>query len=184
MRTSSCSHPTACLCRNGQVHEARELVLPSSMAKYIRQLPLSATWYTVLSLQVYSFCQTLQRILESMLLIALTCRDMVDRKILAHFRAHTSPLLLLQFDASGTLLVTASVHGHTVNVYHISAASKRGEMGGALHLFRLSRGVTPAVIQAVAFSCDGRWLAVSSARVLPSLTPWLMIRPAPCCTLL
>lgn len=90
---------------------------------------------------------------------------MVDRSTLAHFRAHTSPLLLLQFDASGTLLVTASVHGHTVNIYHLAAPSRKGEVGSAVHLFRLCRGVTPAVIQGVAFSRSGRWLCVSSARV-------------------
>ncbi len=84
---------------------------------------------------------------------------------MAHFRAHTSPLLLLQFDASGTLLVTASVHGHTVNIYHLAAPHKRGEMGNAVHLFRLCRGMTPAVIQSIAFSRSGQWLCVSSARV-------------------
>lgn len=108
----------------------------------------------------------------------------MDRSTLAHFRAHTSALLLLQFDASGTLLVTASVHGHTVNVYHISAASKKGEMGSAVHLFRLNRGVTPAVIQGVAFSCSGHWLSVSSARVIdpsfpiPFPTPYPTLPPS------
>ena len=75
----------------------------------------------------------------------------------------------LRFDASGTLLVTASVHGHTVNVFHLSAppAGGGGKPGAALHLFRLSRGVTPAVIQDVGFSCSGEWLCVSSGRVSP-----------------
>lgn len=91
-------------------------------------------------------------------------RDLVSRTELAHFRAHTSPLMLLRFDGSGTLLVTASVHGHTVNVYHISP-SNSGSTGSAVHLFRLSRGVTPAVIQDAAFSQCGHWLCVSSARV-------------------
>ena len=100
------------------------------------------------------------------------CRDIVDRSTLAHFRAHTSPLLLLQFDASGTLLVTASVHGHTVNIYHLAAPSKRGEVGSAVHLFRLCRGMTPAVIQGVAFSRSGQWLCVSSARVGTTYLPF------------
>ena len=73
-----------------------------------------------------------------------------------------SPLLLLRFDGSGTLLVTASVHGHTVNIFHVAPGSPQGS---AAHLFRLSRGVTPAVIQDVGFSCSGQWLCVSSARV-------------------
>ena len=47
-------------------------------------------------------------------------RDVVSRAVVAHFRAHTAPLLVLQWDASGTLLVTASVHGHNVNVFQVS----------------------------------------------------------------
>ena len=80
-----------------------------------------------------------------------------------------SPLLLLRFDGSGTLLVTASVHGHTVNIFHVAPGSPQGS---AAHLFRLSRGVTPAVIQDVGFSCSGQWLCVSSARV--NAHPWLL----------
>jgi len=99
-------------------------------------------------------------------------RNMVSRSTLAHFRAHTSPLLLLRFDASGTLLVTASVHGHTINVFHLSSpAAGGGGAGSALHLFRLSRGMTSAVIQDVGFSCSGEWLCVSSARVNAPLSP-------------
>ena len=75
-------------------------------------------------------------------------RDVVTRRVLAHFRAHTSPLLLMAFDNSGTLLVTASVHGHSVNVFHIRPQHPREGGGAVLHLYHLSRGVTPAVIQA------------------------------------
>lgn len=46
-------------------------------------------------------------------------RDVVSRAVVAHFRAHTAPLLVLQWDASGTLLVTASVHGHHVNIFQV-----------------------------------------------------------------
>lgn len=46
-------------------------------------------------------------------------RDVVTRQVVAHFRAHTAPLLLLQFDGSGTLLVTASVHGHNINIFQV-----------------------------------------------------------------
>ena len=44
-------------------------------------------------------------------------RDVVTRQLLAHFRAHASPLSLLQFDPTGKLLVTASSHGHNINVF-------------------------------------------------------------------
>ena len=161
-------------------------------------------------------------------------RDVVSRAVVAHFRAHTAPLLVLQWDASGTLLVTASVHGHNVNVFQVSLSflcCAKGQMGykcfcssfsvwlsalhcggsqeswlsvdpaltimvicpvfwgtavvtrvamqvspgklgsngerlpgRAVHLLRLLRGLTPAVIQDVAFSACGTLLTVSSAR--------------------
>ncbi len=47
-------------------------------------------------------------------------RDVVTRQVVAHFRAHTAPLLLLQWDGSGTLLVTASVHGHNINIFQVA----------------------------------------------------------------
>ncbi len=98
-------------------------------------------------------------------------RDIVNRQLIAHFRAHTSPLLALQFDPSGTMLVTASLHGHNVHIFHIcprqcasdKPASQR-PTASAVHLFRLSRGVTPALIGDISFSQSGAWLAVSSAR--------------------
>lgn len=46
-------------------------------------------------------------------------RDVVSRGVVAHFRAHAAPLLALAWDASGTLLVTASVHGHSINVFQV-----------------------------------------------------------------
>lgn len=45
--------------------------------------------------------------------------DVVTKSIIAHFRAHTSPLAVVAFDPSGTLLVTASVCGHSLNVFHL-----------------------------------------------------------------
>lgn len=50
-------------------------------------------------------------------------RDVVTRQVVAHFRAHTAPLLLLRWDGSGTLLVTASVHGHNINIFQVHACS-------------------------------------------------------------
>ncbi|DBA69654.1 TPA: hypothetical protein ACH3X2_012712 [Trebouxia sp. C0005] len=99
-------------------------------------------------------------------------RDVVNRQLVAHFRAHTSPLLALQFDPSGTLLVTASLHGHNVHIFHIcpwhgTGAPKEGSarpLASAVHLYTLARGITPAVIRDLTFSRDGAWLGVSSAR--------------------
>ena len=99
-------------------------------------------------------------------------RDVVNRQLVTHFRAHTSPLLALQFDPSGTLLVTASLHGHNVHIFHIcpwhgTGAPREGSarpLASAVHLYRLARGVTPAVIRDLSFSGDGAWLGVTSAR--------------------
>jgi hypothetical protein len=52
-------------------------------------------------------------------------RDVVTRAVVAHFRAHTAPLLLLKWDGSGTLLVTASLHGHNINIFQVGAHSCR-----------------------------------------------------------
>lgn len=110
---------------------------------------------------------------ESLLVGTVMVRDVVNRQLVAHFRAHTSPLLALQFDPSGTLLVTASLHGHNIHVFHICPwqGTGRDQGGGsgrplasAVHLYRLARGVTPAVIRDISFSTDGSWLGVSSAR--------------------
>ena len=107
-------------------------------------------------------------------------RDVVNRQLVAHFRAHTSPLLALQFDPSGTLLVTASLHGHNVHIFHIcpwrgTGAPREGSarpLASAVHLYRLARGVTPAVIRDISFSTDGAWLGVSSARGTTHLFRW------------
>jgi len=82
-------------------------------------------------------------------------RDFVGKSILAQFRAHSSPLSALCFDPSGTLLVTASVHGHNLNVFRImpslgrngSSAAGSDENASYVHLYKLYRGLTNAVIK-------------------------------------
>ena len=77
-------------------------------------------------------------------------RDIVSKVVIAQFRAHKSPISALCFDPSGTLLVTASVQGHNINVFKIipgqpvnSSASDAG--ASYVHLYRLQRGFTNAV---------------------------------------
>nr|XP_024358119.1 autophagy-related protein 18h-like isoform X1 [Physcomitrium patens]XP_024358120.1 autophagy-related protein 18h-like isoform X1 [Physcomitrium patens]XP_024358121.1 autophagy-related protein 18h-like isoform X1 [Physcomitrium patens] len=99
-------------------------------------------------------------------------RDIVSKNVVAQFRAHSSPLSALAFDPSGTLLVTASVYGHNLNVFRLtppsSIAGGNGTGGDTstsfVHLYKLSRGVTNAVIQDITFSSDSHWIAVSSSR--------------------
>ncbi|KAJ7522205.1 hypothetical protein O6H91_18G001300 [Diphasiastrum complanatum] len=99
-------------------------------------------------------------------------QDVVDKNIVTQFRAHTSPLSSLCFDPSGTLLVTASVYGHNLNVFRLTPPA-RGHCGSTatgrgnpshVHLYKLYRGLTNAVIQDIAFSIDSHWIAVSSSR--------------------
>lgn len=108
-------------------------------------------------------------------------RDAASRLVVAHFRAHTSPLAALQFSPGGCLLATASTAGHSINVFRVvppppgsAAAADGGPSGGpsggsgaaghAVWLYRLYRGVTPAAIRGIAFAPDASWVAVSSGR--------------------
>jgi WD40 repeat protein len=76
-------------------------------------------------------------------------RDIVSKLLIVQFRAHTSPISALCFDPSGTLLVTASVHGQNINVFRIipppHGTSETGQIGTYVHLYKLQRGITNAV---------------------------------------
>ncbi|WOK91879.1 autophagy-related protein [Canna indica] len=96
-------------------------------------------------------------------------RDIVSRSVVVQFMAHKSPISALSFDPSGTLLVTASIHGHNINVFCIipspSASSEGTEAKGTcIHLYKLQRGITNAVIQDISFSDDSKWIMISSSR--------------------
>uniref|UniRef100_A0A5B7B4D3 Putative autophagy-related protein 18f isoform X1 n=1 Tax=Davidia involucrata TaxID=16924 RepID=A0A5B7B4D3_DAVIN len=96
-------------------------------------------------------------------------RDIVSKSVIAQFRAHKSPISSLCFDPSGTILVTASVQGHNINVFRIMpglSGSSCGSDSGAsyVHLYRLQRGFTNAVIQDISFSDDSHWIMISSSR--------------------
>lgn len=130
-------------------------------------------------------------------------RDMVSRRAVVHFRAHTSPLAALEFSPGGGLLATASVHGHNIHVFRIIPAAAAGSSGWtagggsgsvsgspagtAVHLYCLHRGMTAASIRGICFAPDASWLAVSSGRGTTHLfhtpsaasgTPWVGA-PAP-----
>ncbi|KAH6835528.1 hypothetical protein C2S53_015621 [Perilla frutescens var. hirtella] len=93
-------------------------------------------------------------------------RDIVSKNVIAQFKAHKSPILSLCFDPSGVLLVTASVQGHNINVFRIMPSSSEGSSVAAshVHLYRLQRGLTNAVIQDISFSSDSQWIMISSLR--------------------
>ncbi|KAI5605666.1 hypothetical protein POPTR_001G417000v4 [Populus trichocarpa] len=93
-------------------------------------------------------------------------RDIVSKLVIAQFRAHKSPISALCFDSSGTLLVTASIQGHNINVFKIMPGLQGSSSTGAsyVHLYRLQRGFTNAVIQDISFSDDSSWIMISSSR--------------------
>ncbi|KAJ4981654.1 hypothetical protein NE237_032491 [Protea cynaroides] len=96
-------------------------------------------------------------------------RDIVSKSVITQFRAHRSPISALCFDPSGTLLVTTSVQGHNINIFQIMppiAGNSSGSdaIGSYVHLYRLQRGLTNAVIQDISFSEDSKWIMISSSR--------------------
>ncbi|XP_049398123.1 autophagy-related protein 18f-like isoform X2 [Solanum stenotomum] len=95
-------------------------------------------------------------------------RDIVSKALVAQFRAHKSPVSALCFDPSSTRLVTASVQGHNINVFQIMpilSENKSPNPGSSyLHLYRLQRGPTNAVIQDISFSGDSQWIMITSSR--------------------
>ncbi|KAL6909943.1 hypothetical protein ACP4OV_001201 [Aristida adscensionis] len=99
-------------------------------------------------------------------------KDFTSKVVISQFRAHTSPISALCFDPSGTLLVTASVHGHNINVFRImptciangSGAKRYDSAASHVHLYKLYRGMTAAVIQDISFSHFSQWISIVSSR--------------------
>ncbi|XP_027363188.1 autophagy-related protein 18h isoform X2 [Abrus precatorius] len=99
-------------------------------------------------------------------------KDFVSRAVLAQFRAHTSPISALCFDPSGTLLVTASIHGNNINIFRIMPSCTRNGSSSQtsdwscshVHLYKLHRGMTSAVIQDICFSHYSQWVAIISSK--------------------
>ncbi|KAJ9543088.1 hypothetical protein OSB04_022795 [Centaurea solstitialis] len=98
-------------------------------------------------------------------------KDVVSEAVISQFRAHSSPLCALCFDPSGTLLVTASIHGNNVNIFRIMPCTRSGSSNqihdrGSSHvlLYKLHRGITTAVIQDISFSHNCRWISIVSSK--------------------
>ncbi|GMH10453.1 hypothetical protein Nepgr_012294 [Nepenthes gracilis] len=99
-------------------------------------------------------------------------KDFVSRAVVSQFRAHTSPISALCFDPSGTLLVTASIHGNNINIFRIMPSSLQNNLGNQnyngtsshVHLYKLHRGITSAVIQDICFSDYSKWVAIVSSK--------------------
>ncbi|XAR52540.1 hypothetical protein NMG60_11020672 [Bertholletia excelsa] len=96
-------------------------------------------------------------------------RDFVSEAVVSQFRAHTSPISALCFDPSGTLLVTASIHGNNINIFRLILRNGSGIQSNDwsyshVHLYKLHRGMTSAVIQDISFSQYSQWIAIVSSK--------------------
>ncbi|XP_027353314.1 autophagy-related protein 18h-like isoform X2 [Abrus precatorius] len=99
-------------------------------------------------------------------------KDFLSGAVVAQFRAHNSPISALCFDRSGTLLVTASIHGTNINIFQITPSSSRNGSGcqssnwsySHVHLYKLHRGMTSAVIEDICFSRCSKWIAIISSK--------------------
>ncbi|CAL9191272.1 unnamed protein product, partial [Musa hybrid cultivar] len=99
-------------------------------------------------------------------------KDFISKDVISQFRAHTSPISALCFDPSGTLLVTASIHGHNINIFRImptrvhngSISAHYDWTSSHAHLYKLYRGLTAAVIQDISFSHYSQWISIISSR--------------------
>ncbi|PON66266.1 Breast carcinoma amplified sequence [Parasponia andersonii] len=99
-------------------------------------------------------------------------KDFVSRAIISQFKAHTSPISALCFDPSGTLLVTASIYGNNINIFRIMPSYTHSGSGvqnftsssSHVHLYKLHRGITSAMIQDICFSHYSQWIAIVSSK--------------------
>ncbi|KAL3750202.1 hypothetical protein ACJRO7_011223 [Eucalyptus globulus] len=99
-------------------------------------------------------------------------KDVVSKAIVSQFRAHSSPISALSFDPSGTMLVTASIHGTHINIFRIMPCRSKAGSGtqtyewssSHVHLYKLHRGMTSAVIQDICFSHYSQWIAIVSSK--------------------
>ena len=76
--------------------------------------------------------------------------------VVAHFVAHTKAIVALQWDHSGSLLLTADKPGHNFHLFRIAAHPLGSAFAAVHHLYTLYRGDTPGSVQDVAFSPDSR----------------------------
>merc|ERR1719232_2157633 len=95
----------------------------------------------------------------------------MEQGVVARFLAHTRAIVALQWDASGSLLLTADKPGHNFHLFRIVAHPLGSAFAAVHHLYTLYRGDTPGSVQDVAFSPDSRWVAVSTLRGTTHIFP-------------
>ncbi|KAJ3100639.1 hypothetical protein HDU97_002032 [Phlyctochytrium planicorne] len=112
----------------------------------------------------------------------LNSTTQVDLPILAHWKPHTHSISIISLNPIGTLFVTASIVANNFYVWAIPPGPAPRSTGPldpnttpnptvptaalktARCLYKLERGYTQAKVEDVAFSRDGKWIGVSTAR--------------------
>ncbi|XP_068228212.1 BCAS3 microtubule associated cell migration factor-like isoform X2 [Palaemon carinicauda] len=85
--------------------------------------------------------------------------------IVAHFTAHlAAPIVALEFDPTGMLLLTADKQGHNFHLFRLQPHPLTSAQSAIHHLYTLHRGDTTAKVIDISFSLDSRWVAVSTHR--------------------
>ncbi|SCV74382.1 BQ2448_6814 [Microbotryum intermedium] len=91
--------------------------------------------------------------------------------VLAHFRAHPSPIAALSLSPSSGSIVVAPSNGHYFDVFEFkpkrraTGASNDGSRTGKVwHRYRLNRGLTSARTTSVLWSEDARLLAIGTGK--------------------
>ena len=79
--------------------------------------------------------------------------------------------MALQWDPSGSLLLTADKPGNNFHLFRVVAHPLGSSFAAVHHLYTLYRGDTPGTVQDVAFAPDSRWVAVSTLRGTTHIFP-------------
>ncbi|XWS57601.1 hypothetical protein CRYUN_Cryun09bG0187700 [Craigia yunnanensis] len=143
-----------------------------TLSKYYQDLIPDGSGSPVSSNSGWKIGQGASHSAETDIAGTVVVKDFVSRAVVSQFRAHTSPISALCFDPSGTLLVTASIHGNNLNIFRIMPSSTKNGSGSQsydwssshVHLYKLHRGLTSAVIQDICFSAYSQWIAIVSSR--------------------
>ncbi|KFK35616.1 hypothetical protein AALP_AA4G014300 [Arabis alpina] len=143
-----------------------------TISKYCQDLKHDGTGSSPLSSPGWKVGRAASHSTESDVPGTVIVKDFESRAIISQFRAHTSPISALCFDPSGTLLVTASIHGNNINVFRIMPSPTKNGPGAQSYdwssshvpLYKLHRGMTSAVIQDICFSSYSQWIAIVSSK--------------------
>ncbi|KAJ3073400.1 hypothetical protein HDU98_001584 [Podochytrium sp. JEL0797] len=81
--------------------------------------------------------------------------------LVAKWKPHTSKISNLTMNVAQTRLFTSSTSANTFYIFDVRVG---GTVGVLPLLYKLERGFTPASVESVTFSDNGRWCCVSTAR--------------------